>query len=127
MVSESRSVRIADRIKRELSLIFLQEIEDPRLEGVNVTSVNVDRELAYADVYVSAYEGSQRKEEIMAGLRHAHGYLRSELARSISHLRNFPEVRFHWDPIPERADRIDRLIAELDAEEQEGQENGGDE
>lgn len=126
MVSESRSVRIADRIKRELSVIFLHEIEDPRLEGVNVTSVKVDRELAYADVYVSAVDGSDRKKEILAGLKSASGYLRSELAHSISHLRHFPEVRFHWDPIPERADRIDRLIAELDAEE-EGRENGEDE
>lgn len=127
MVSESRSTRIADRIKRELSLIFLREIDDPRLEGVNVTSVNVDRELAFADVYVSAFDGSERKKEIMAALKRAQGYLRSELAHSISHLRSFPDVRFHWDPIPERADRIDRLIAELDAEEEEGQEHSGDE
>jgi len=128
MVSESRSTRIADRIKRELSVIFLREIDDPRLEGVNVTSVNVDRELAFADVYVSAFDGSERKKEIMAALKRARGYLRSELAHSISHLRSFPDVRFHWDPIPERADRIDRLIAELDAaEEEEGQEHSGDE
>ena len=39
MVSESRSVRIADRIKRDLSLLFLQEISDPRLDGVTVTNV----------------------------------------------------------------------------------------
>lgn len=124
MVSESRSARIADRIKRELSVIFLNEIEDPRLEGVNVTSVSVDKELAYADVYVSCYEGSDRQDEIIQALEHAGGYIRSELAHSISHLRSFPEVRFHWDPIPERADRIDQLIAELDAEEteQEGSE-----
>jgi len=119
MVSESRSARIADRIKRELSVIFLNEIEDPRLEGVNVTSVSVDKELAYADVYVSCYEGSDRQDEIIQALEHAGGYIRSELAHSISHLRSFPEVRFHWDPIPERADRIDQLIAELDAEETE--------
>lgn len=124
MVSESRLARIADRIKRELSVIFLNEIEDPRLEGVNVTSVSVDKELAYADVYVSCYEGSDRQDEIIQALDHAGGYIRSELAHSISHLRSFPEVRFHWDPIPERADRIDQLIAELDAEEteQEGSE-----
>ena len=46
MVSESRSERIADRIKRDLSLLFIQEISDPRLEGVNITSVDVDREIS---------------------------------------------------------------------------------
>ncbi|MDZ7843664.1 MAG: 30S ribosome-binding factor RbfA [Anaerolineales bacterium] len=127
MVSESRADRIADRIKRELSVIFLHEIEDPRLEGVNVTSVDVDRELAYADVYVSALDGSERKEEILRGLKNAQGFLRSQLANSISHLRSFPHVRFHWDPIPERADRIDQLISELEAEEKDQEGNSEDE
>lgn len=117
MVSESRSDRIADRIKRELTLLFLQEISDPRLEGVNITYVEVDRELAYAVVYVSALEGEERKKEIMEGLKRAVGFIRSQLAISISHLRTFPEVRFRWDPVPERVERLDQIFAELDEEE----------
>ena len=57
MVSESRSDRIADMIKRELALLFLHEVSDPRLEGINITSVDVDRELAFANVYISALDG----------------------------------------------------------------------
>jgi ribosome-binding factor A len=117
MVSESRSDRIADRIKRELSLLFLQEISDPRLEDVNITYVDVDRELSYADIYVSALEGAERKREVMEALQRAGGFIRSQLAMSISHLRNFPELRFHWDPVPERVERLDQIFAELDEEE----------
>jgi ribosome-binding factor A len=117
MVSESRSVRIADRIKRDLTLLFIQEISDPRLDGVTVTSVNLDREVTFADVYVSALEGIERKKEIMDALHRAGGFIRSQLAHSLSHLRSFPELRFHWDPIPERVDRLDQIFAELDEEE----------
>jgi len=117
MVSESRSDRIADRIKRELSLLFLQEISDPRLADVNITSVEVDRELAFADIYVSVLDGKERKAEIMAALDRAGGFVRSQLAASLSHLRNFPQVRFHWDPVPERVERLDQIFAELDQEE----------
>ena len=117
MVSESRSARIADRIKRDLTLLFLQEISDPRLAGINITSVEVDREVSHADIYVSAMDGDERKSEIMAALKRAGGFIRSELAHTISHLRTFPIVRFHWDPIPERVDRIDQILAELDEEE----------
>ena len=117
MVSESRSDRIADRIKRELTLLFLQEISDPRLEGVNITYVEVDRELAYADIYISAMDGIERQREIMDALKRATGFVRTQLARSISHLRNFPQVRFHWDPVPERVERLDQIFAELDEEE----------
>ncbi len=117
MVSESRTDRIADRIQRDLSLLFLQEISDPRLEDVYITSVEVDRELAYADIYVSAMDGSERKDEIMKALNRASGFIRSQLVMSISHLRTFPEIRFHWDPTPERVERLDQIFAELDEEE----------
>ena len=116
MVSEERSDRIADRIKRELAIMFLQEISDPRLEGVNVTAVELDRELAFAEVFVTAADGPERQEEIMAALKRAAGFIRSQLAGSISHLRTFPQLRFRWDPVPERMDRLDQIFAELDEE-----------
>lgn len=112
MVSKSRASRIADRILEELSVILITETRDPRLIGISVTNVKVDRELAYADIYVSAVEGSGRKEEIITGLLHAQGYFRSELANRVE-LRTFPRLRFHWDPTFERADAVDKLIASL--------------
>ncbi len=117
MVSESRTDRISDRIQRELSLLFMQEISDPRLEGVNITAVDLDREISHADIYVSARDGADRKEDILAALKKASGFIRSQLAVSISHLRTFPQLRFHWDPVPERVDRMDEIFAELDNED----------
>ncbi len=116
MVSESRTDRIADRIKREISLLFMQEISDPRLEGVTITAVDLDREISYADIYISARDGADRKKDILAALKKASGFIRSQLAVSISHLRTFPQLRFHWDPVPERVDRMDEIFAELDEE-----------
>ncbi len=112
MVSKLRLQRIADRIRQELSEMLLQEVADPRLAGISITDVTVDRELTVADIYVSALEGSARAKEILEGLQHAQGYLRHELSQRIE-LRLFPRLRFHWDPTPERADRIERLIASL--------------
>ena len=112
MVSKMRASRIADRIREELSEMLIQEISDPRLVGISITDVTVDREIAYADVYVSALEGAQRAEDVLAGLDHAQGYLRHELSQRID-LRVFPRLRFHWDPTFERAEKIERLIASL--------------
>ena len=112
MVSKLRLQRIADRIREELSEMMIQEVQDPRLSGVSITDVKVDRELAYADVYVSSLEGSDRAEEIVLGLTHAGGYIRTKLARRVE-LRTFPRLRFHWDPTPERADHIEKLLDSL--------------
>ncbi len=92
--------------------MLILEISDPRLAGISITDVTLDRELAYAEIYVSALEGSARWQEIKDGLEHAQGYLRRELSQRIE-LRVFPRLRFHWDPTFERAERIERLIASL--------------
>jgi len=118
MVSKVRAQRIADRIHEELSGIILMEVSDPRITSAYITKVRVDNELSYANIYVSAMEGSEEADCILEGLNHASGYLRRELAQRIQ-LRHFPRLRFYWDPSPEHADRIDQLIASLDTGEEE--------
>ena len=119
MATKIRVKRIADGIYEELSELLLFRIKDPRLVGVNVTDVDVDRELAFADIYVSALEGESRKEEILTGLQSAVGFIRGRLAKAIQ-LRSFPVIRFHWDPTPERGDRIDQLLNSLPESERYG-------
>jgi ribosome-binding factor A len=112
MPSEVRLQRIADRIRQELSDMLIRELSDPRLKLISVTDVKVDKELAFADVFVSAVEGSARSAEVLHGLESASGYIRRTLAAKVE-LRVFPRLRFHWDPTPENADRIEKVLAEL--------------
>ena len=116
MPSPIRLKKIANRIKEDLSELLIYEVEDPRLSGVMVTDVNVDRELYYANIYVSALEGKVRSKEVLAGLESASGFLRSQLAQGIE-LRTFPRLRFYCDPTPENADRIEFLLKQLHEEE----------
>ena len=96
--------------------MLIHEISDPRLAAIYITGVKVDRELAFANIYVSAVEGKDRAQEVLEGLEHASGYLRRRLAEQME-LRVFPRLRFHWDATPEHADHIERLLAQLRAEE----------
>jgi ribosome-binding factor A len=112
MPSPLRLQRIADRIREELSDLIIRDVSDPRLSGISITGVKVDRELSYADIFVSAVEGHEREPMVIEGLLHASGFLRRRLAERID-LRVFPRLRFHWDPTPERADHIERILAEL--------------
>ena len=112
MPSGVRLQRIADRIRQEISEMLVREISDPRLGQVFITDVKVDRELSYADVFVSAVEGHERSKEILAGMESASGFIRRALAGRMD-LRNFPRLRFHWDPTPENADHIEMVLAGL--------------
>jgi ribosome-binding factor A len=112
MPSGTRLQRIADRIRQELSEMLIREISDPRLKQIYVTDVKVDKELAYADIFVSAVEGVSRSADVLAGLESASGFIRKNLAARVE-LRTFPRLRFHWDMTPENADHIEKVLAEL--------------
>lgn len=112
MPSKIRLKRISDRIRDDLASLLLTEVQDPRLAGVSITDVKVDRELAFADIYVSAVEGLERSAEVLNGLQSAASFLRRSLAARVD-LRVFPRLRFHWDPTPERADHIEQILATL--------------
>ena len=112
MPSGIRLQRIADRIRLELSEMLIRELQDPRLHQIYVTDVKIDRELAYADIYISAVEGVSRSKDVLAGLESASGFIRRNLASRVE-LRAFPNLRFHWDMTPENADHIEKLLAEL--------------
>ena len=121
MPSEVRLQRISDRIKRELSEMLIFELSDPRIKGIYITDVNIDRELAYANIYISALEGSTRAKEALAGFNNASGYIRRHLAGRVK-LRSFPQLRFHWDPTPEQAAHIEGILAEIREEESQREE-----
>lgn len=112
MPSGVRLKRIEDRIRQEISEMLIREISDPRLGSIYVTDVKVDRELSFADVFVSAVEGHERSAEVLSGLESASGFIRRALAGRVD-LRVFPRLRFHWDPTPENADHIEKVLTEL--------------
>jgi len=94
--------------------MLIRELSDPRLKQIFVTDVKIDKELTYADVYVSALEGVSRSKDVLAGLESASGFIKRTLASRIE-LRAFPRLRFHWDVTPENADHIEKILADLRA------------
>lgn len=112
MVSQERARRVGNRIREELADILQREVSDPRLVMITVTGVDVDRELAFATVYVTCVDADRRIEEILEALEGAKGFLRRELAARIQ-LRTFPKLRFRWDDSPDRGARIDSLLDSL--------------
>jgi ribosome-binding factor A len=105
--------RMNERIREILSDLLLFEVKDPRLSGVTVTEVQLDRELQFADVYVNALGEEERADEVLDALEHAGGFLRSKVGAAVR-LRRTPELRFKWDDTLEHASRVDALLDSLD-------------
>lgn len=107
-----RQRQVSERIKRELGKLTLLEVRDPRLAGVTITEVDVTKDLLIAHVHFTVLGDEEEKQAALAGLEHARGYLRSELASRIQ-LRMAPDLAFHLDRSGEYGRRIDALLDHL--------------
>lgn len=112
MPSNIRLKRIQEQILKVLTEILESRVNDPRVDGVYITDVTVDRELDYANIYVSSLGGEAQSDDILEGLRNASGFIRYNLSQEVK-LRVMPQLRFYWDETPERADRIEALLDEI--------------
>jgi ribosome-binding factor A len=110
--------RIAEQIRTTLSQVILREIRDPRVQGVTVMEVRVDRELAFADVYVHAFDAEGGPAGVLAGLASASGFLRQRLSKSLT-TRSVPRLHFHWDTTLEYGDRMDEVLDDIEIPEEE--------
>ncbi len=105
--------RMNERLQEILSGLLLLEVKDPRLSGVTITEVQLDRELQFARVYVNALGEEGRRDEVMAALEQAKGFLRREVGARVR-LRRTPDLRFEWDRTLAYGEKMDALLASLD-------------
>lgn len=124
MATNRRVSRVAELIRREVSQMLLNGIKDDRVGSgmVSVTDVDVSGDLQHAKIYVSIYGTDEAREETMAGLKSATGYVRSELGSRVR-LRRTPEVIFLEDRSIERGNKVLSLLNQIkDRQKPESQE-----
>lgn len=105
-----------DRLQNELKKLFnnalTTKINDPRLEWVSVTAVEVTKDLNYAKVYYSHYNNPHKHEVIKDILVKTSGFLKKQIAGA-KLMRTIPEINFYYDETEERAARVDALLASV--------------
>lgn len=107
-----RVERLREFLKDELSQIIQQQLKDPRIGFVSITDVEVSEDLRHARVFVSVLGDDEAKEQTMAGLHSAQGFIRSEVARRMR-TRYTPEIVFNLDQSIERGTRVVTLIRDV--------------
>jgi ribosome-binding factor A len=113
MTNFKRADRVAELIQAELSDILLKEIRDPRIGTLTITGVKVSDDLRVAKIFFVEMGQDTCREETQAGLKKAIPFIRKELGRRLQ-LRYTPELIFRLDPSFAYGSRIDRILAELE-------------
>ncbi len=124
----SRAQRVADQMRREIATLIQMEVNDPRVGMVSITAVDVSKDLAYANIYVTVLNSLSNNgqadfdtlsepsdldklevAENIKALNKAAGFLRSLLAKRLR-LRVVPKLKFHYDASVERGQQLSKLI-----------------
>ena len=116
-MSVKRAVRIAERIKRELSRILLFEVKDPGVKHINISEVKLTDDLSIARIFYTVFNQDTQREQAEKSILRASKFIRSEISKSID-LKFVPELEFVYDPIPEHTAKLDNLFNQIRDEEE---------
>ena len=99
---------LGSTIQKELGLVIMRELSDPRLVGMpSITRVKVSPDLSIADVYVTIMGTEGQQNAALNALKHSAGMMRTKLTKVLS-LRQAPYLKFHID------EQLKKEIAVLD-------------
>ena len=112
MANYSRTDRISEEVKRELSAV-VRELKDPRIPMMTtVVTVRVTKDLKFAKAYISVLGSEDEKNGALAALKSASGFIRREIGHRLN-LRNTPEFTFVADDSIEYGAHINEILREL--------------
>lgn len=104
-----RSERVGELLLEVIAELLRRDIHDPRLQWLNLTGVKVSKDLRHAQVFFNLLGIGADRDEVMAGLKSAGGFLRSRVGKKLN-LRFVPAIEFVYDETEDEARRIDALL-----------------
>ena len=93
-------------------MAILADLNDPRVQNVTVTYVEVSGDLRQAKVHVSVMGDEVKQELSLRGLKSAAGFLQSKCADRID-TRYTPRIEFVLDQGVKRSIEISRILDEV--------------
>jgi len=114
-----RPDRVADQIRQELSeLLSRGTVHDPGIGFITLTRVKVSPDLQVARVYYTSMGDEAARKQTAKALQRATAFLRRHVGSRLQ-LRRVPELQFEFDQSVVHQDRVEQILRELHAEEEQ--------
>ena len=107
-----RSERVRELLLKEISALIQRGLKDPRIGFATVTTVDLSDNLKHAKVYISVFGTEGERQDTIAGLTSASGFIRGSLGKNLN-LRYIPILEFILDETAEHVAKINKIINEL--------------
>ncbi len=120
-----RVLKAAQAVREVVSMAILTEIQDPRVEGVTVTHVEVSPDMRQAKVHVSIMGDEKKQSLCLHGLQNSAGFLQSKISDRID-TRYTPRIQFELDQGVKKSLEISRLLSDVLPDDETETEVGDD-
>ena len=119
-MTSRRIQKVAEAIRGVVSMAILTELNDPRVQFVTVTYVEVSGDLRHAKIHVSVMGDETKQNLCLHGLQNAAGFLQAKLNDRIE-MRYTPRLQFILDQGVKHSLEVAKILEEVlpDQEEQE--------
>ena len=107
-----RTRQVGDLLREELTDIIRTEVKDPRIGFFTITRVDIGPDLRNATAMVSVLGSEEEREDTLAALHSASGFIRRHLKPRLR-MRQVPEIAFTGDRSMEHAQEITLALNEL--------------
>ena len=107
-----RNARLEGEIRSVLAELLMFEVNDPRLEGVTVSTIRLARDRSKAKVYFSVIGDEERERQAGDGFVAAAPFMRRHLGQRMR-LRVVPSLEFYRDTSYEYGDHMEKVFGRL--------------
>ncbi|MCB0258557.1 MAG: 30S ribosome-binding factor RbfA [Calditrichaeota bacterium] len=118
MAESVRQKKVADRVKKLVSVVIDRKVNDPDKGFVTITHVKMSPDLRIASIYFTAFGDAAVAKKSLNALERAKNFIRNEIAPELK-MRFLPELRFFVDDTQEYARQIGRLLDDMNKEDDE--------
>ena len=116
-----RSNRVADNVRKQMSILLDEQRAGQNFSMVSVTDVEMTRDLRRAKVFYSVLGDENARTEIQEFLEENTRPLRGKLAQRMA-LKFVPELTFAYDSSLVEGMKIQSILTDLERERQSGPE-----
>ena len=111
-MTSRRVQKAAQAVREVVSMAILTEINDPRVQDVTVTRVEVMPDMRRASVHVSVMGNETKQRLCLQGLKSAAGFLQSKVASRID-TRYTPRLEFVLDMGVKKSIEMAEILARV--------------
>ena len=114
MPNNYRIAKVSSLLKKEITLILQNDLENDLLRDhfVNISKIDLSRDLQYCKVYITSNAEDLVRKEIIESLNNAKSFIRVNLSQRIE-MRRIPDIIFKDDTIMDKGLSVLKVLEDL--------------